>query len=272
MKYIIIITSLLALSFSAKGAENKVDSLVPHAVEVENEVEIIEPDSLWDQANTAYINSQYGDAIELYNSIEKQGLMSDKLYFNLGNAHYKNEDIAKSILYYQKALLISPNDEDIKYNLQIVQSQIKDQIEVIPEIFVYRWNRSISHIFNGTGWTIISLIALSIFFGAAIVFLLSNSIAFRKSGFGVGLFAIVIFIASTLYALGERDEIINHNQAVVMSRSISIKSSPDRSATDLFMLHSGTTVKIIREIDDWSEIVIADGKKGWIENKRIERI
>ncbi|MFI3281615.1 MAG: tetratricopeptide repeat protein [Rikenellaceae bacterium] len=275
MKHILILISLLSLSLWAVAEE--VDSLAQSSVEVEVEVEveeqsIIAPDSLWDSANTAYINAQYSDAVELYTAIVDQGLISEKLFFNLGNAYYKNDNIAKAILYYQKGLLISPNSKDILYNLAIAQSQTKDQIEEIPELFFHRWNRSIARMLDCTGWSIISLIALSLLLAGLLLFLLGGAIPLRKTGFRIGLFAAIIFTVTTLYALGERREIIEHNSAVIMSRSISIKSSPDRSATDLFMLHSGTTVKILREMDDWYEIMIADGKEGWIESKRVEKI
>ncbi|MFI3279771.1 MAG: tetratricopeptide repeat protein, partial [Rikenellaceae bacterium] len=229
-------------------------------------------EATWDSANTAYINGDYAKAIELYTSITEQGLSSDKLYFNLGNAYYKSEDMARAILNYQKALLITPNDADILYNLGVAQSQIRDQIEEIPEFFIRKWSRSIAQTFNCTGWSIISLVALSLILSALILFLLAGSIKLRKVGFGVGLFAAFILLISLHYALEERREILNHNKAVIMSQSIAIKSSPDRSSTDLFVLHSGTTVKILREIDGWFEVVIADGKSGWIESRRVEQI
>lgn len=275
MKQFIISISLLTLSLTAAAQTDSLaaeDTQAQIVEQIEQTPEEITPDSLWDSANTAYINAKYQDAIDLYSAIQDQGLSSTKLYFNLGNAHYKNDDIARAILYYQKALLISPNDEDARYNLGVAQSQIKDQIEEIPEFFLRRWSRSIGRAMGCSGWTTLSLIALALFFASVLAFLLSGAMRLRKAGFGIGLFAAIIFAVSTLYALSERREILEHNQAVVMSKSISIKSSPDRSATDIFILHSGTTVKILREMEGWYEIVITDGKKGWIEIKRVERI
>ncbi|MFI3324130.1 MAG: tetratricopeptide repeat protein [Rikenellaceae bacterium] len=275
MKYILVLFSLLASIFSVVAAP--IDSLeVAPSPQIEEATDAtqapIKPDTLWDSANTAYINGDYSAAVALYGTIEQQGLVSAKLFYNMGNAHYKLDDMARAILYYQRALLLSPNDEDTLYNLGIAQSQIKDQIEVIPEFFVRKWSRSVARMLDCTGWTILSLVALVALLAALLAFFLSGSIAMRKWSFGVGLLAAVIGCAATLYALDDRRELLDHNSAVVMSQSISIKSSPDRSATDLFMLHSGTTVQIIRSLDDWHEIVIADGKKGWIESRRVEKI
>ncbi len=272
MKHLFIIISLLTLSLSAAAAE-EVDSLQLDTLKVdESQAATPSVRSIWDSANSDYINGDFSSAIEGYIAIEEQGLFSDKLYFNLANAYYKSDDLARAILYYQKALMISPNDKDIVYNLSVAQGQIKDQIDEIPELFFSKWVNSISHIFNCTGWTILSLIALIIALTSALLFLLSSSLTLRKSGFGIGLLAAILCVVSTIYAHGERNEILNHNRGVIMSSSIAIKSSPDRSATDIFMLHSGTTVKIRREMDDWYEIVIADGKTGWIESKRVEQI
>ncbi len=273
MRYILLIFSLLSLctSFAAEQAE-PIDSLKTSEIVETTAPQATSPESLWDGANTAYVNGSYQSAIELYTEILNSGLSSDKLLFNLGNAYYKLDDMAHAILYYQKALLLSHNDVDIRHNLGVAQSQIKDQIEVMPELFMRRWGRSVGRALSCTGWSILSLIMLIVLLGSILLFALSSSIRLRKSGFGVGLFSAIIFCVATLYALDERRELLEHNNAVVMSQSISIKSSPDRSATDLFMLHSGTTVKILREMDEWYEISIADGKKGWIESRRIEKI
>ncbi len=271
MKHVIILFSLLILAHAASAEQ--IDSLAADSLLVESPAaDSMSSNALWDSANTAYINGDYASAIELYKAIEQRGLASDKFYFNLGNAYYKSDDIARAILYYQKALLISPRDVDILYNLGVAQSQTRDQIEQIPEFFLGEWIRSVGRAFGCMGWTITSIVALAVMLLAILLFMLGGAIRVRKIGFGVALFAALIFIVSTLYALDERSEILDHNQAVVMSQSISIKSSPDHAATDLFMLHSGTTVKIMREIDGWCEIVITDGKKGWIESRRIEKI
>ncbi len=275
MKYIFVLISLLATCFAAVA--DNIDSLEIATTPLQEVAATtpeppITPDALWDSANTAYINSDFASAVELYGAIEQQGFVSPKLFYNLGNAYYKLDDMARAILYYQRALLHSPNDQDTLYNLGVAQSQIKDQIEEMPEFFVRKWSRSIARMLDCTGWTILSLLSLSLLLASLLAFFLSPSISMRKSSFGVGLFVALIGCIATLYALDERRELLDHNSAVVMSQSISIKSSPDRSATDLFMLHSGTTVQIIRSLDDWHEIIIADGKKGWIEKRRVEKI
>ncbi len=266
-----IITLLCIALLSPAVMANGVDSLLmePHSDEPQA---VMVPDSLWDRANTAYINEDFDGAMQIYNSIVERGLLSEKLYFNMGNTYYKQGDVARAILYYQKAKKLSPADDDILYNLRVAEAHTKDRIEQVPEFFLKSWSRSIESLFGCTGWTILSLVSIAILFASILLFLLSSNIRLRKSGFGVGILALLLAITSTIYASSQRQYMIEHSSAVVMSRTLSVKSSPDRAATDLFVLHEGTTVDIVERLGDWCNITIADGKKGWVEAKRIEVI
>lgn len=121
-----------------------------------------------------------------------------------------------------------------------------------------------------TAWTILSLLFLTCALGFFLFFLLAQRLSWRKTGFYGTLVAAVLFVTATLFAAAERRGMLDRTSAVVMPASAAVKSSPDNSATDLFLLHEGTVVTITDRLDDWCEIVIDDGKKGWIENRKIE--
>ena len=195
-----------------------------------------------------------------------------KLYYNLANAYFKTGEIGRAILYYNKALKLAPSNDDVRYNLAIAEAQTKDKIAVVPEFFLNRWMRGIRNTMSCTAWSIVSLAAFAAVLAFALLFLLSGRIAVRKTGFYGALAALTVFVIATSFAIAERRDMLRREQAVVMSSAISVKSSPDRSATDLFVLHEGTKVRIATEIDGWYEIVIADGKKGWTESRNIEQI
>ncbi len=236
------------------------------------EITTQDADVLWSKASEAYINEDYTTAIELYNAISSQGLLSSRLYYNMGNAYYKSGQIGKAILYYKKAHKLSPADEDIHYNLEIAQAQTKDNIEEVPEFFLKQWSHRIASLMDSTWWTILSIVALILALASVLVFLLSQDIKARKWSFSTALLSLVVAAVSLIYASAQRTYMLEHNEAVIMSSSVSIKSSPDKSATDLFLLHEGTTVHVTERLDNWCNITIADGKKGWIEAKRIEII
>ncbi|MBO5961943.1 MAG: tetratricopeptide repeat protein [Alistipes sp.] len=226
----------------------------------------------WEMGNKAYIEGNYDKAIEEYQAILEGGEYSMKLYYNLANAYFKTGAIGKSILYYNKALRIAPSQEDIRHNLAIAEAQTKDRIAVIPEFFLNRWLRTVRNSMSCTAWSVMSLAAFGLLLAFALLFLLASRLRWRKAGFYGALCALLLFVAMTSFAVSSRNDMLLHEEAIVMGSAISVKSSPDRSATDLFVLHEGTKVKLLSEVDEWCEVVIADGKKGWTLKSNIEEI
>ncbi|MFI3293367.1 MAG: tetratricopeptide repeat protein [Rikenellaceae bacterium] len=235
-------------------------------------LEELTPDELWAKGNNAYINGNFSKAVEYYTQIEKRGLASLPLYYNLGNGYFKLGDTAKSLLYLHRAQKLDPSDADTKYNIEVVQAGTKDNIESIPQFILVEWNEIISSSLSIVGWSIISLVAWSALLTFIIIFVLSRQLSKRKMGFYGMLIAAVVMFISTAYAIGERDEIVDNNEAIVMTQSLSAKSSPTTTATDLFVLHAGTKVEVISSLEGWSKIVIADGRQGWVKSELLEII
>ena len=205
------------------------------------------PDALWDRANTAYLNGDYHAATSIYEEILSRGLSSMKLYYNLGNSCFKEGRLGEAILYYNRALRLAPGNDDIRYNLRVAESRTKDSIEEIPEFFLTGWLRTLRHAMSCTAWSIFSLVALAAALGLFLLYLLARRLSLRKAGFYGTMIAVLLCIATTWCAAGER-------------------------RTDLFVLHEGTRVEITNRLEGWCEITIADGKKGWLESKNIETI
>ncbi len=232
----------------------------------------VTPEQLWDLANTAYIHNDFRTAIDRYRAIEAQGLRSAKLCYNLANALFMQERLGEAIRWYRRALRLAPGDEDIRYNLAVAEARTKDTIERIPEFAWTTWVRALRRTMNATAWTVLSLVALAATGVLVLVYLLARRLSLRKAGFYGLLAAAGLFVVTTLFAAGQRREQLNRDEAVVMATSAAVKSSPDRAATDLFVLHEGMTLRITNRLDDWSEVTIADGKKGWTERRNIEEI
>ena len=252
MKRIIILTTLLLMSVVGVMAQTSAER--------------------WETGNRAYIEGNYDKAIEEYTAILDGGEYSMKLYYNLANAYFKAGANGKAILYYNKALRIAPSQEDIRHNLALAEAQTKDRIAVIPEFFLNRWLRTMRNSMSCTAWSVLSLLMFGAMLAFGLLFLLASQVRWRKVGFYGALCAFVLFVATTSFAVSSRNDMLSHSEAVVMGTAISVKSSPDRSATDLFVLHEGTKVEILSEVDEWVEVVIADGKKGWTLKSNIETI
>ena len=229
-------------------------------------------EQLWDEGNRYYIDGRYDSALKCYEQIVANGYTSPKLWYNAANAAFKQGALGRAILYYNRALEGSHASEDVLHNLAIAEQQTKDRIAVVPEFFLLRWMRAVRGAMSCTAWSVLSLVLFGVILAFLLLFLLSQRLLVRKVGFYGTLTAGVIFLAVTAMALSARSSMLTRDGAIVMSSAISVKSSPDRSATDIFVLHEGTKVRVTGEIDGWSEIVIADGKKGWTESRNIEKI
>ncbi len=266
MKRLLFILLLLG-SFSPITAQ-EADTT---ALAVEGEV-IASPEKLWDDANTAYLRSDFRTAIRTYEAILEHEMASAKLYYNLGNAYFKDGQWGKAILNYRRALRLKPGDEDILYNLSVAEKQTVDRIETIPGFFLREWAQTVGSLMSGKAWAITSLALLALTLTLLLLFLLSQRMAYRKAGFYGTLLSLLLFAVATLFAAADRRAWLDRTEAIVLSSAVSVKSSPDRSATDLFVLHEGTLVKCGEELGDWQEVRLSDGKKGWLEKRHIEEI
>lgn len=275
-RYIILILSLLCVSYSyAQDAEPAVANVgLSDSAEEQSVAQSVamSPSQKWEQANAAYNNGDYASALTQYETIQADGLHSAALYYNMANAYFKMDELAEAILYYNRALRLAPADEDIRHNLEYAEQMTRDSIEEIPEFILTTWVRAVRGALSSTAWCILSLVLLVVSLSMMLVYLLAQRLSLRKTGFYVMVVAGVLFLLTTIFAWSEGRMDVEHREAVIMNSAVSIKSSPDRAATELFVLHEGTKVVIGETISGWAEVRIADGRKGWIEESRIERI
>lgn len=229
-------------------------------------------DALWEKGNTLYANGDYNGAIVIYDSIVNTGYHSSKLYYNLGNAYFKNDNLGKSIVNYNRALRLAPSDDDIKYNLAVANSYIKDRIETVPEFFLSGWTKKLRLSVNTNAWAVWSLVFLAIAFAGILVYFLADTKKFRKAGFFVAIAMIILFLLSLSFSLSGRKDLRNGNEAIVVTSAVAVKSSPDSGSKDLFIIHEGTKTEVLGNFGGWTEIMIANGNKGWVLSAAIEVI
>ncbi|MFI3259970.1 MAG: tetratricopeptide repeat protein [Rikenellaceae bacterium] len=268
LKIYLVIFAVVLSNIAAFGAMEQ-SFTVP---EPQEKIEAMSVKELWDRGNTAYANGNYMRAEHFYSEILSRDTYSAELYYNLGNVHHKRGELALSLLYYYKALRLAPSDSDILHNIEVVKAETKDNIEQMPRLFLVEWFESVESLMGCREWSILSILLFAIVLGALLLYLLAESLKMRKVGFAAVLFAGILFIVATNYALAGRAELLSPSEAVVMSKSISVKSSPSGASTELFIIHEGTKVEVVSKHESWSEILLDDGKKGWVESRRIEEI
>ncbi len=224
------------------------------------------------EANKLYSAEKYAEADSLYTSILQEEGFSAALYYNLGNAKYKQGEIASAILNYERALKLDPNNEDVRFNLEMAKMQTTDKIEELDKFFLSEWNRSLQGIFSSNGWSRLAIICFLMTLAGIALYFFGKIISLRKTAFFASIFTAVICIVSIVYAKRQKDEQLSHDTAIIFAPSTTGKGSPDESGTDLFVLHEGTKVKVKSSLNGWVEIQMADGNVGWIPEKDLEII
>ncbi len=230
-------------------------------------------DSLWNTANAAYAEGRWADAIDGYEMISGMGLESASLYCNTGDAYFKDMNVSKAILYYERALKLDPSYSDARYNLELVNSRIQDRIDPVPEFVLKAWLKDVCYLMDSDSWTVFFLVFLALSLAMALLFILSPSVAGRRTGFFTGIVMILFAAFSVSFAVWQKNDYMKAGGAIVMRPVTSVKSSPSSEASkDLFILHEGTKVRIIDTVGSWNNIELADGRQGWIPSGDIEII
>ena len=223
-------------------------------------------------ADTEYQKGNYQQAIRDYEEILKNG-ESAEIYFNLGNAYYRTDNITKAVLNYERAHLLSPGDDDINFNLQFARSKTIDKITPQSEMFFITWYKSLVNFTSVDNWAKTGILCIVMALLLVLLYLFGPQLMLRKIGFFGGLAFFVIFLLSNLFAFQQKQALDNRTGAIIISPSVNIKKTPAKNSTDQFVLHEGTRVDIIdKGMTDWRCIRVGDGREGWIETKAIEEI
>lgn len=229
-------------------------------------------DELFSKANDFYKNGQYTKAAQLYLIIEKSGLESDDLYFNLGNSYYKLNKVAPSIYYYEKALKINPMHEDASNNLAFAKRMTIDVIEDLPKTFFQRFSSNVIQKLTYNTWAILGVTAS---FLAALLFLLyyfSSSPKRKIFYFNITIFAVFVMTVSVIFAFSNYETTQKSRSAIIFASKSEIKNAPSLNSETVFELHEGTKVTILDELSNWKKIKLADGKIGWVNVADIKEI
>jgi tetratricopeptide (TPR) repeat protein len=231
-----------------------------------------QPENLLKEANQLYASNEFAKAQKIYENIVGQGFESAELYFNLGNTCYKNQELTKAILYFEKARLLAPNDEEIQFNLDLVNQFVVDKIESLPRPFFLKWGQSILNLFTANGWAFLSILTFILMLSLAAFYIFSRNLSVRKISFTIGLFFLFISPLSFVLAGKQKLKLTHRNHAIIFSTTVTVKSSPSESGTDLFVIHEGLKVEIKEELGDWADIKLEDGNTGWVKKGVFERI
>lgn len=224
------------------------------------------------EGDKAYQSGEYQLAIGFYEEVLKEG-SSAEVYYNLGNAYYRTENLKMAILNYERALLLAPSDADIRHNLQVAQSKTVDKVTPRSEMFFITWYRSLTNLFTSNQWATLAIVSLAMAIILALLYLFANGLGLRKTGFFGGIVMLVLFLLGNLFAWQQGHNEANRDGAIVMSASVKVKTTPSDTGKDAFTLHEGTKVTVTDgTMKDWKQVKLSDGRSGWLPAADIEMI
>ena len=270
--YILFAFTICIFNFGLLQAQAEIDT-----TSVADIVESTKPASASESdADAAYREQNYVESIKLYEAqvVRNRSINQEsaQLYYNLGNAYFRDNQIAKAIVNYERALLINPGDSDIRHNLRFAKTRIEDKIDSADSFFINKWVRSLQNLYSANTWAIIGVVLFTLFIVAIGVYMISLQLSMRKISFYVGIVLFFAVVITNVFAFQQKRKITNRSTAIVMSASVSIYTSPDAHSQELFRLHEGAKVTIKREEGRWVEIVIANGSVGWLQKMNVEVI
>ncbi|MDR0536764.1 MAG: tetratricopeptide repeat protein [Tannerellaceae bacterium] len=235
-------------------------------------VRTLAQDDILKNAEEAYANGEYAKAAGFYRKALKTYGESAEVYYNLGNAYYKANEVGPAILYYERALLIDPGDADVRVNLELARDKAVDKITPVGKFFLAEWMADIRNLGAADSWAKVGIGAFLLLTGCLFLYFFSRKRGLRRMGFYAGMALAALIIIANVFAAGQRKKLVERNEAIVFAPTVTVKSSPNNSGTDLFVLHEGTKVMIRNTVGDWKEIELEDGNVGWLPGKDIELI
>lgn len=231
---------------------------------------VAQNNTLFQEGNTLYNEGKYAEAIDKYMAILETGKHSSELYYNLGNAHYKLNNVAPSIYYFEKALLLKPEDGDIENNLSYANNMTIDAIDYVPEVGFSRLIKNVTNTSSFDNW---AKMAVALAFAYVILVLLyyfsyasaKKRIAFISSIVCLVSLCIALALAFNKYEIDKKD-----NPAIVFAQESQVKAEPNLRSEESFRLHEGTKVQVLDTVKNWKKIRLLDGKTGWISSEDIK--
>ncbi|WP_417443458.1 tetratricopeptide repeat protein [Joostella sp.] len=233
---------------------------------------LAQQESSFQEGNDFYHDGEYQEAIDAYLKAEKGNLHSVALYYNLANSYYKLNEIAPSIYYYEKALLLNPDDEDVKNNLKFAQQMTVDAIEVLPQVGIDKIFGKLINKFSYATWAILAIVFMVLFVLAFLLYYFANYHTKKRVFFAISIIFMIASIGSFVFAHSQYGAVNAKDPAIIFAKGTPVMSEPNMGSTEVFLLHEGTKVNVLDTVGEWKKIRLTDGKIGWLPSSEIKII
>jgi tetratricopeptide (TPR) repeat protein len=231
-----------------------------------------EAEDLIKKGNEFYQEKQYNKAIDVYQQVIHLGYEGTSLYYNLGNAYYRSGKLGFSILYYEKALKLSPGDDDVIHNITIANTKTLDKIDTLPKFFIFQWWEGFLALFSLTGWIHTTYLFYLFLLGSICLYFFSKKPSLQRYSFFSGLISVLLLILAAIPLIINLNRELNIKSGIIVEPSATVKLAPDQTSSDAFIVHEGLKVRELDQVENWIKIKLQDGKEGWIPQSEIGTI
>jgi len=227
---------------------------------------------LFRQGNQFFQKGDYQKAIQAYQKILQEGYESGELYYNLGNAYFKMGQLGKARLYYERAKRFMPEDDALNENLELLEHRLVDKIQKPPKFFLTVWWESFLGLFSLNLLTYLVAAFFWLFLITWAYYLYMKKQKHKERGKGLIIVTLFIFLLFSITLFDKINHVDKKNYGVILKPTVTVYSEPRKEATEIFMVHEGTKVKILRRNNGWLEIKLDDGKTGWLRANTLEKV
>ena len=221
------------------------------------------------KAEKLYAEKNYKEAIITYEAILRERFSSYKLHYNLGNAHYKNNELGKAIYHYELANKLEPNNEDVLTNLKIANEKTIDKIESKENFFISAIKRSLVNSLSTRSWAWLSIVSLTLAFSFLFLFFISKRLLLKRIGFFTGAICFVAFCISLVLGFSALRDKQHTKFAIITTREIRTHEDPASTSASKFSLHEGTKVRVLETNPEWTNIKLENGNEAWVKTAEI---
>lgn len=227
-------------------------------------------DTVFNEGNTLYNQGKYAEAIKKYEALLDKNEHAVALYFNLANAHYKLNNIAPSVYYFEKAKLLSTDDKDIENNLVFAQNMTVDAIDTLPEVGFSRIFKNIVNTFSSDSWAKLAISGILVFVLFFLLYHFTSATSQKRVAFVISVLGFLVAVFSLVIAFQKNNLEIKNNPAIVFAQESRVKADPNNTSEEVFRLHEGIKVQVLESYENWCKIEIADKTTGWIPSEDVK--
>lgn len=230
------------------------------------------PQQAMQQANELYRQDNFAEAAQAYTDLWEQGFRSKALAYNLGNTYFRLDSLGKAVLFYERALRISPNDRAVKENLELLRSRIAEEEDELPVIGLIRVWRALQNGISANAWTWLGLILVWGGITGFVFWQIGTLRKVRKRGFLIGLGLLILSVLPFSLAWSRNYDETQKITVVVMANEVPLRTAASEGSESIIDLYLGTKATVTDSIGNWREILLSNGYQGWIPSDQIDEI